>query len=312
MVGADPMVLFIAALGAISIVLITLALAGPRQGEEIAARLARIGGSQATPIAEVPSGSAGPGPVARGLRAVVRRLSGFASRLGSAAFTASAERRLGIAGRPGEVTVAEWLAVKLLTAGALAVAFAFYISARTGATDIYTIAWGIAGLVAGWLLPEVWLSRRIGARQQQIIRDLPDAIDLLAISVRAGLGFDAALAKVVEKLPGPVSDEYRRALAEIRMGKARKDALRDIVARTEVAPLRSFVAAVIQADQLGVPIAKVLQVQSEQMRIERRQRAEEMAAKAPIKMLIPLVGCIFPSLFIVILGPALIAISRSF
>ena len=137
---------------------------------------------------------------------------------------------------------------------------------------------------------------------------IPDALDLLTISVRAGLGFDAALGKVVEKLKGPLSDEFRRALAEIRVGKARRDALRDIVPRTEVRPLTNFIGAIIQAEQLGVSISKVLQVQSEQLRIERRQRAEEMAAKAPIKMLFPLVGCIFPSLFIVILGPAIILI----
>ena len=137
---------------------------------------------------------------------------------------------------------------------------------------------------------------------------IPDTLDLLTISVRAGLGFDAALGKVVEKLKGPLSDEFRRALAEVRVGKARRDALRDIVPRTEVAPLTNFIGAIIQAEQLGVSISKVLQVQSEQLRIERRQRAEELAAKAPIKMLFPLVGCIFPSLFIVILGPAIILI----
>ena len=130
-------------------------------------------------------------------------------------------------------------------------------------------------------------------------------------SVRAGLGFDAALAKVVEKLKGPLSDEFRRALAEVRVGKARREALRDMIPRTEVTPLTNFVGAIIQAEQLGVSISKVLQVQSEQLRIERRQRAEEMAAKAPIKMLFPLVGCIFPSLFIVILGPAIILIVKN-
>ena len=145
-------------------------------------------------------------------------------------------------------------------------------------------------------------------RQKAILLMIPDTLDLLTISVRAGLGFDAALGKVVEKLKGPLSDEFRRALAEVRVGKARRDALRDIVPRTEVAPLTNFIGAIIQAEQLGVSISKVLQVQSEQLRIERRQRAEEQAAKAPIKMLFPLVGCIFPSLFIVILGPAIILI----
>ena len=113
---------------------------------------------------------------------------------------------------------------------------------------------------------------------------------------------------MVEKTPGPLSDEFRRALAEVRVGRVRRDALRDLAARVQVPSVSNFIGAVVQADQLGVPISRVLQVQSEQMRIERRQRAEEMANKAPIKMLFPLVGCIFPSMFIVILGPAIISL----
>ena len=167
---------------------------------------------------------------------------------------------------------------------------------------------GVVGLLLGYTLPEFWLGGRVRKRQHAILLQIPDALDLLTISVRAGLGFDAALGKVVEKLQGPLTEEFRRALAEVRVGKARREALRDIVPRTEVGPLTNFISAIIQAEQLGVSISKVLQVQSEQLRIERRQRAEEQAAKAPIKMLFPLVGCIFPSLFIVILGPAIILI----
>jgi len=170
---------------------------------------------------------------------------------------------------------------------------------------------GLVGLGIGYIAPEFWLGGRVKKRQKGILLQIPDALDLLTISVRAGLGFDAALGKVVEKLKGPLVDEFRRALAEVRVGKARREALRDIVPRTEVQPLTNFIGAIIQAEQLGVSISKVLQVQSEQLRIERRQRAEEQAAKAPIKMLFPLVGCIFPSLFVVILGPALILIMQN-
>ena len=169
----------------------------------------------------------------------------------------------------------------------------------------------LIGVAFGYTIPEFWLGGRVKKRQHAILLQIPDALDLLTISVRAGLGFDAALGKVVEKLQGPLTEEFRRALAEVRVGKARRDALRDIVARTEVTPLTNFIGAIIQAEQLGVSISKVLQVQSEQLRIERRQRAEEAAAKAPIKMLFPLVGCIFPSLFIVILGPAIILIVQN-
>ena len=173
------------------------------------------------------------------------------------------------------------------------------------------LLFGLVGFGIGYLLPEFWLGNKIKARQKAILKMIPDTLDLLTISVRAGLGFDAALAKVVEKLSGPLTDEFRRALAEVRGGKARREALRDMVPRTRVAPLSNFIGAIIQAEQLGVSISKVLQVQSEQLRIERRQRAEEQAARAPIKMLFPLVGCIFPSLFIVILGPAMIAIIKT-
>jgi tight adherence protein C len=137
---------------------------------------------------------------------------------------------------------------------------------------------------------------------------LPDALDLLTISVEAGLGFDAALAKVVEKMEGPLVDEFRTALAEVRMGRARRDALRDVAIRADAQPVTNFIGAIVQAEQLGVPIAKVLQIQSNQLRIERRQRAEEAAAKAPVKMLFPMVGCIFPTIFIVILGPAVVTV----
>jgi len=137
---------------------------------------------------------------------------------------------------------------------------------------------------------------------------LPDALDLLTISVEAGLGFDAALAKVVEKMDGPLVDEFRQALAEVRMGRARRDALRDVASRADAQPVSNFIGAIVQAEQLGVPIAKVLQIQSNQLRIERRQRAEEAAAKAPVKMLFPMVGCIFPTIFIVILGPAVVTV----
>jgi tight adherence protein C len=202
------------------------------------------------------------------------------------------------------------MGVKILVGIATGVLI-FLILGPLAAGIVPGIFLGLVGLGIGYLLPEFWLGRRISARQRLIVRMIPDTLDLLTISVRAGLGFDAALAKVVEKLPGPLSDEFRRALAEVRVGKARRDALRDMIPRTNVQSLSNFIGAIIQAEQLGVSISKVLQIQSEQLRIERRQHAEELAARAPIKMLFPLVGCIFPSLFIVILGPAIISIVKT-
>ncbi len=231
--------------------------------------------------------------------------------MASTSFTQTTEKRLALAGNPGDLRVADWLGIKAVGAIVGGVPVRAAVPDRRGhrtCRPFLRLAMIPIGMMFGYTLPEFWLGGRVRKRQKAILLQIPDALDLLTISVRAGLGFDGALGKVVEKLKGPLTEEFRRALAEIRVGKARRDALRDIVPRTEVAALTNFIGAIIQAEQLGVSISKVLQVQSEQLRIERRQRAEEMAAKAPIKMLFPLVGCIFPSLFIVILGPAIILI----
>jgi tight adherence protein C len=164
----------------------------------------------------------------------------------------------------------------------------------------------------GYFLPTIWLGLKIRSRQTSILRALPDALDLLTISVEAGLGFDAAMAKVTEKWSDDLSQAFSRVLVEIQMGTVRRVALRSMANRTDVSELTSFVAAIIQADQLGVSLARVLHIQSEQMRIRRRQRAEEMANKAPIKMMVPLVFLIFPALFVVLLGPALPSLMNAF
>lgn len=160
------------------------------------------------------------------------------------------------------------------------------------------------GLFLGFMAPDFYLRSKASGRNNGILETLPDALDLLTISVEAGLGFDAAIVKVTEKLKGPLSDEFMRAAGEQRVGKSRQEALRAITDRIEVRELRSFISAIIQADQLGVSMSKVLRIQSEQLRQERRQRAEEKAAKAPILIMLPTIGCIFPSLFVVILAPA--------
>jgi tight adherence protein C len=183
----------------------------------------------------------------------------------------------------------------------------FFLGLVVGRAALGFIA-ALVGAAIGFIGPEFWLGSRIKKRSMAMILQLPDALDLLTISVEAGLGFDAALAKVVEKMEGPLVNEFRQALAEIRMGRTRREALRDIVDRADAQPVSNFIGAIVQAEQLGVPIAKVLQIQSQQLRIERRQRAEEAAAKAPVKMLFPMVGCIFPTIFIVILGPAIVTV----
>ncbi|MBM4363257.1 MAG: type II secretion system F family protein [Deltaproteobacteria bacterium] len=163
------------------------------------------------------------------------------------------------------------------------------------------------GIIFGFMAPDFYLSNQAGKRSSAILNVMADALDLLTISVEAGLGFDAAIVKVTEKLKGPLSEEFKRAAAEQRVGKSRQEALRAMTERVEVKEFRNFVSAIIQADQLGVSMSKVLRIQSEQLRQERRQRAEERAARAPILIMLPTVGCIFPSLFIVILGPAVLS-----
>jgi tight adherence protein C len=162
------------------------------------------------------------------------------------------------------------------------------------------------------LLPVFWLRSKIKARQKVILKTLPDAIDLMTISVEAGLAFDGAMQRVADKWDNELGNEFRRAISEMRVGKTKREVLHEMVQRTAVPDLGTFVASIIQADQLGVSIAKVLRIQSEQMRIKRRQRAEEQAHKAPILMMIPMVFLIFPSTYIVLLGPAVPKVMDAF
>jgi tight adherence protein C len=246
----------------------------------------------------------------RTLRPMVKRLSTLGRRGGGdqGGVIARTEARLERAGYPGGLRGADWVGVKLLVAIVLGIVLLIVGLLLGGLT--LGFLFGVVGLIFGYVIPEYWLGKRISKRSLDMVLQLPDCLDLLIISVEAGLGFDAALAKVVEKMAGPLVDEFRQALAEVRMGRTRRDSLRDVAKRADARPISNFIGAIVQAEQLGVPIARVLQVQSQQLRIERRQRAEEAAAKAPIKMLFPMVGCIFPTIFIVILGPAVITVVK--
>jgi tight adherence protein C len=303
-----PLPIVVAAVAAGAVLLIFIGLAGSSPVDPVQARLTQLGSLQAKNLEELELQAPF---IERTLKPLMTRLSGTASRITSQSFAATTEKRLALAGNPGDMRVSDWLGIKVVSAVVFGLIGAFVIGGLLMGGGIWIVLVGAVGLVFGWIIPEFWLGGRVRKRQKAILLMIPDSLDLLTISVRAGLGFDAALGKVVEKLKGPLTDEFRRALAEVRVGKARRDALRDIVPRTDVPALTNFIGAIIQAEQLGVSISKVLQVQSEQLRIERRQRAEEQAAKAPIKMLFPLVGCIFPSLFIVILGPAIILIVKN-
>jgi tight adherence protein C len=167
------------------------------------------------------------------------------------------------------------------------------------------------GTFAGFFLPHLMLSSRITRRQKEIRKAMPDALDLLTVCVEAGLGFDAAMAKVSEKWENELSLAFARAIREVQLGKVRREALKSMADRLGIPEMTSFVAAIIQSEQLGVSMAKVLRIQSDQMRMKRRQHAEEEAHKAPIKMLIPMALLIFPSIMIIILTPAAIQIMEN-
>ncbi|GAB4557717.1 MAG: type II secretion system F family protein [Anaerolineae bacterium] len=220
-------------------------------------------------------------------------------------------RQITIAGNPGNLTPIDFVGLKLfcgICVGLLTTAYFFAQNIVPAAS----IVLGIGGFAVGQHLPNFWLKGRIKKRKQAIARALPDALDMLTICVDAGLGFDAALLKVSEKWEGPLSEEMSRVVSEIRVGVRRSEALRHMAERTDVPEVQAFIAVLIQADRLGVSIADILHAQSQQLRVRRRQWAEEQARKAPVKMLFPLVLFIFPALFAVILGPAIPRIMEAF
>ncbi|MDO9496676.1 MAG: type II secretion system F family protein, partial [Nocardioides sp.] len=170
----------------------------------------------------------------------------------------------------------------------------------------------LGGLALGFFVPNLYLYQATYERSLRLQRDLPDAIDLLTISVEAGLGFDAALQQVSRNTEGPLAEEFSRVLREMQIGQGRSAALRALSERTTVPELRSFVSAMVQADAFGIPVAQVLRVQSSEMRVKRRQRAETKAQQVPVKMTVPLIFCILPCLFIAVMGPAAISAMESF
>lgn len=219
-------------------------------------------------------------------------------------------RRLVMAGEP--ITVSGFLMVEVISTVGLSALALLIVGTSTPQIGLVHVAGVVMAGLVGLFLPQLWLRQRLGQRQAHIIKSLPDSFDLITTCVEAGLGLDAALARVSEKVEGPFAEELSHALREISLGKMRRDALRELGERTGVQDLVTFVNAVVQAEQMGSSIGSVLRVQSEQLRIRRRQRAEEQAHKAPVKMIFPLVLCIFPTLFLVILGPAVITVMESF
>lgn len=241
---------------------------------------------------------------------IVRKVSDFVVRFTPQTTLERTTRQLELAGNPRNMSAATFWILRGLATIVLAALVALMMW-RNGAETSRLLLYTLGAAALGNYLPAMFLRSIIDRRKQAIIKKLPDALDLMTICVDAGLTFNAAMQKVGEKWDDPLSDEFERVIYEMQLGKSRRQALKDMSDRTDVPDVTSFIAAILQAEQLGVGIGKVLRIQSEQMRVRRRQRAEERAQQAPVKMTFPLVFLIFPSIFIVLLGPAGIQVARS-
>jgi tight adherence protein C len=291
-----------------AVILVIVGINAPKDQDPISARLAEFSArDEAVTLEEIELSQ---GFSERILIPMFNRIGQLASRFTPQATLESARQKLEMAGNPMSMDPAFFLMLRFVFAvlfgGAL-----FLIFAITGRNWLLGLGLTVLFMGIGFAFPNLWLTGRIKARQKSVFRAMPDSLDLLTIAVEAGLGFDAAMAKVHEKWENDLALEFGRVIQEIRLGKLRRDALRDMADRLGVPEMTSFVAAVIQSEQLGVSMAKVLRIQSDQMRVRRRQIAEEEAHRAPIKMVFPIALLIFPSILIILLGPAALLLVRS-
>jgi tight adherence protein C len=242
---------------------------------------------------------------------VMQVLTQLSGRFTPAGYLQSVRKKLLVAGKATQLEVDRFMAVRIVGIMLIPVWFvmAFVVLPLSG--KMQWVAFGFLALVS-YLGPDAVLNRKMEERQAAIRVRLPDILDLLTISVEAGLGFDQAMDRTIAAVPGPISDEFARMLGETKAGVSRAEALRALDARCDVPEVRSFVLAILQAETFGVSIGRVLRAQSDEMRVKRRQLAQERAQKAPVKMLVPMVFCIFPALFVVVIGPAVINIMNNF
>jgi tight adherence protein C len=240
-----------------------------------------------------------------------RAVSDLARRLTPVGYVDGVRRKIVLAGSPPGYEVDRFLTLKLL---AVASVIGWIVLAAVFLSDHVPLAVLTVILASGICIfgPDIMLDGKIKRRRDEIERRLPDTLDLLVISVEAGLGFEQALERTAAAVPGPLSEESRRMLQETRMGASRADALRALDERTQVDDLRTFILAMLQADAFGVSISRILRAQADEIRIRRRQHAQELSQKAPVKMLFPLAVCIFPAIFVVVLLPAAIQIFKVF
>ena len=303
-----PLILLVLVMGVGVVGLIIAGLASSSSSDEVAIRLEEFA-SRSAPVTLEEIELSQPFSQ-RVIRPILETAASFVTRFAPANALERTAHQLELAGRPYNWGPTEYFGVRVLASLLLGV-FAFLLLTVSGQLLTTRIIGTLIGLALGYLLPALWLRSTIQRRQDEVVKALPDALDLLTICIEAGLGFDAAMSKVAEKWDNELSRAFARAIQEIQLGKLRREALREMDHNLEVPDITSFVAAVIQADQLGVSMAKVMRIQSEQMRIRRRQRAEEKAHQAPVKMLFPLVFLIFPAIYIVLLGPAVLVVMES-
>jgi tight adherence protein C len=247
----------------------------------------------------------------RALAPFMAGLTGLGKRFTPTGYTDRVRTKLISAGKSDQESFDRFMAIRVVTVvvAPIAAYFAYKNSPVDGLGQLMLVGLVLAVFIMG---PDAILNRQVEERQYAIRTKLPDVMDLLVISVEAGLGFEQALDRTVAAVPGPLTDEFGRMLGEVRAGSSRADAMRALDARTNIPEIRSFVLAILQADTFGVSIGRVLRAQADEMRIKRRQLAQERAQKAPVKMLIPMVFCIFPALFVIVLGPAALSIVDSF
>lgn len=309
----SPLDIAIAVAAALGVLLIVYGLTvsiAPKPGDLLEARLAQFteGGRMPTTLTEVEMSL----PLfERVVRPVLDGVGKFLMRRAQAGTQQMLQEQLNLAGRPWGLTASGFTALRLLSL-VLFTCFGFAVSLLLQFEMPMWLCGPVGGGVLGYLMPQMMLKRRIKRRQKEILISMPSALDLLTISVEAGLSFDAALARVADKYKNALTQELTQMLNEVRLGRPRLEALDDLGKRCKVEELSNFVQAIIQSEQLGVGVANVLRIQSEEIRRRRRQRAEEQGQKAPLKMLFPMVGCIFPTLFIVLLGPAVIEVAHEF
>lgn len=300
--------MLLALIGGVGVLIIFIGLArtpSSSSAVNVQQRLAAYGGEKPLTVEEIELQR----PFSeRVLRPGIEKLGSMLSRSTPQKARQDLLNKLELAGRPGNLTPEDFAAVRLVAAAIMA-AVGFLLGLLLQNTVYLVIALSL-GAIGGYYLPVVWLQQKVDGRRAEIQKNLPDALDLLVICVDAGLGFDAALARVTDKYHNALSDLLSKALREVSLGRPRLEALDEMGRNSGVEDLHNFMQAVIQSEQFGTGIGKILRIQADEMRRKRRQRAQERGAQATLKMMLPMVGCIFPTLWIVLLGPAVLILMQ--